>query len=65
MSIRFVVLVDIDVDSVFDAYPRLYEALNTTRLEWESSDEWYLEGEQGDVETLQDARMCYFDSKGL
>ena len=64
---RLVVCIDVPVDNVYDAYAKLYEGLerlDTTDLEWESSDEWYLpDGELGDPDVLQDARLRFFELK--
>ena len=59
--IRLVICIDVETDNPTEAYRTVSQALKTTGLDWESSDEWYdSDGTTGDTETLQTARMAVF-----
>jgi len=64
--IRFVICVDIEEDDTTKAYGEMYEAMRKSGLDWESTDEWFPpeEGEPGDPDELQAARMAYFGPEG-
>ena len=64
MSIRLVICVDIETDDVMEAYRQVRQAMFTSCLDWESSDEWFdSDGELGDPEVLQAARMKAFGER--
>jgi len=69
--IRLIVGLDIEVDTVEEAYRKVYNLLGDVTnsespygdeaISWESSDEWYdNDGEPGDPAELQQARMKVF-----
>lgn len=61
MAIRIVVCIDVDHDTLEDAYREVYEAMTATGLAWESSDEWFdVDGQQVIEEACQAARMKVF-----
>lgn len=56
--IRFVVCIDIEGTDVVSAYRKLRSEMQKTRLDWETSDEWYHPDDDGmgsDIETLRSA----------
>jgi hypothetical protein len=55
---RLIICVDVETNSLADAYKQVYEGMTKSGLDWESSDEWYdKDGETGDPDVLQEARM--------
>lgn len=63
---RLIALVDIEAESLEEAYWELYtmmdQATSLSGNSWESSDEWFgPDGEAGDPDELQKARMAFFD----
>lgn len=64
MTIRIVVCLDVDTDSIEEAYRSVCKELNDvgtytkSRVDWESSDEWYGPyGEPVDVDTISTIRL--------
>jgi len=55
MKIRLIALVDFEADSLKDAYRQLGQAMQSTGLSWETSDEFYVDGEEGEPDALQRA----------
>lgn len=55
---RFVITVDFDAESLDDAYDALCTLLQYTV--WESTDEFFVDGEQGAEAQMVDARMRRF-----
>ena len=41
MGIRIIVMIDTDHDDAAEAYLEVYETMQQTSLEWESTDEWF------------------------
>jgi len=61
---RLIICIDLDTDNVEEAYNEVRNAMDKSPLEWESSDEWYdVDGEEGDPEELQHARMRVFNKE--
>jgi len=64
-AFRLVVCIDIEADSLQEAYGKLWRGMAPTVFEdaWESSDEWYgSDGEPGTEEELSDARSAFFQT---
>ena len=62
-SYRLVVCIDIEADSLTEAYRKIHQTMTDTGLEWESSDEAYdTEGEEISPEELSAARMSVLAS---
>lgn len=58
MMIRFVICVDVESEDLTTAYGKLFDGMKSSKLNWDSSDEWYDGGEdgyRGDPEVLQTA----------
>lgn len=68
MPYRLVVCIDVEADSLKDAYGKVYEAMGQLPegLDWESSDEAFdPDGAEIGPKKLQEARMAYLDSVRL
>jgi hypothetical protein len=69
MNYRIVICVDIEADSLTLAYGKLHDFMGTvpTDVEWESTDEWFddEDGEPGDPDAMQKARMKFFADRCL
>lgn len=64
MNVRFVICVDIeDAKSLEEAYRQLHTKLSRTQLGWESADEFYVDGDQGDVAELDKTRLTVLAKK--
>ena len=64
MSTRICICVDLDTNEPIEAYASLYETMSKTGLEWESSDEWFLDdGSLMTAEDAQAARMAVFKQR--
>jgi hypothetical protein len=63
---RLVICVDVEADTLTEAYGDVYRGMTKSALDWESSDEWFdVDGYHGDPDVLQTARMAYLDKVGL
>lgn len=63
--VRLVVCIDVESETLAEAYAEVYRGMTASGLEWESSDEWFDEdGGLGDPDRLQAARMAYFAKEG-
>lgn len=61
MDVRFIIAVDIeDVSSLKAAYKELREKLDDDSLSWETTDEFFINGNQGNPESLSNTRKSYF-----
>ena len=55
---RFVICVDIEESSsLLEAYQILHEKMTNTKMEWETADEFFIDGEEGQFESLEKVRM--------
>lgn len=64
MSFRLVVAIDIEAESLQEAYGKLHKTLTATKLAWESSDEAYDQnGEEIDEEDLHKARSAFYEEE--
>ena len=41
MGIRIIVMIDTDHDDAAEAYRQVFDTMQSTDMEWESTDEWY------------------------
>jgi len=55
MKIRLIACIDFEADSIREAYSQFSQAMKRSELSWESSDEFYVDGEEGDPADLQEA----------
>lgn len=68
-TFRLVVCIDVDAESLLEAYGKVYEAMGkitgpTSGMDWESSDEAYTpDAEPISEEELSKTRMAYLDKR--
>jgi len=61
-TIRLVLVVDVDADTIAEAYTTLYDEMERTDLDWQTTEEneWFEPtGEKGDPDVLVMARSVY------
>lgn len=64
MQYRIVVCLDVEAASPKEAYGKIYTMLSGIKgLGWESSDEWYEENEELDLEKLSNVRLEYLTAR--
>lgn len=49
-TFRFVILIDVEAESLKEAYKKIAPEIEKTGLPWETSDEWYEHNDLGEVE---------------
>jgi len=66
MSIRIVIALDVEAESLDEAYLRVYRnmaTVDTNNFSWESTDEWFDDnGEQVDEDVVQETRLRVFSA---
>lgn len=59
---RIVVCIDVEAEAPADAYGKVYQQMNASASDWESSDEWFFpDGREVPIDEVNTARMAFFD----